>query len=88
MVCKPFQHSITLMSKTKMNQADFKKYADRELVKCQRYRQIWKRATNPTIKDKAAWCIKRFQLQQIYIYSRQQMTPFNRYRMDEAVEYF
>ena len=29
----------------KMNEADFKKYADQELVKCQRYKQIWKRAT-------------------------------------------
>ena len=73
-----------------MNEADFKKYADRELVKCQRYKQIWQRAINPTIKDKAFfnWCIKRFKLQQIHIYSQEQMTPFNHYSMDEAVGYF
>ena len=41
------------MRKTKMNQADFKQYADRELNKCQRYRQILNRATSPTIKSKA-----------------------------------
>ncbi len=71
-----------------MNEADFKTYADLELGKCQRYKQIWKRATNSTIKDKAAWSIKRFQLQQIHIYSPEKMTPFNRYSMDEAVGYF
>ena len=49
MVLKPSLHSITLMRKTKMNEADFKKYADRELVKYQRYKQIWQRATNTTI---------------------------------------
>jgi hypothetical protein len=78
------------MRKTKMNEDDFKQYADQELVKCQRYRQIWKSTTNPTIKDKAffAWNIKRFQLQQIHIYSPEHMTPFNRYSMDEAVGYF
>ena len=32
-----------------MNQYDFKQYADQELIKCKRYKQIWKRATNPTI---------------------------------------
>ena len=52
MLCKPCQHSITLISK-KMNEADFKKYADQELVKCQRRKLIWQRATNPTIKSKA-----------------------------------
>ena len=90
MVLKPIQHSITLMRKIKMTQADFKEYADQELDKCQRYKQIWKRASNPTIKDKAffAWCIKRFQLQQIHIYSPEQMPPFNRYSMNEAVGYF
>ena len=78
------------MRKTKMNQADFKLYADRELSKCQRYKQIWQRATNPTIKSKAffAWCIKRFQLQQIHIYSPETITPYNRYSMSEAVGYF
>jgi len=42
-----------------MNQADFKQYAEQELQKCQRYKSIWKRATNPRIKDKAffAWCL-------------------------------
>jgi hypothetical protein len=30
-----------------MNETEFKKYTDRELVKRQRYKQIWKRATNP-----------------------------------------
>ena len=90
MVLKRLLDSITLMGKTKMNQADFKKYADRELVKCQRYKQIWQRATNPTIKSKAffAWCIKRFQLQQIHIYSPEPITPYNRYSMSEAVGYF
>jgi hypothetical protein len=33
-------------------------------------------------------CIKRFQLQQIHIYSPEHMTPFNLYSMDEAVGYF
>ena len=56
-----------------MNQADFKQYADRELVKCQRYKQIWQSATNPPIKSKAAWSLKRFQLQQIHIYSPEPM---------------
>ncbi|MFZ9031648.1 MAG: hypothetical protein ACO20F_10240, partial [Robiginitalea sp.] len=74
----------------KMNQADFKEYADQELQKCQRYKHIWKRANNPRIKDKAffAWCIKRFQLQQIHIYSPASITPYNRYSMSEAVGYF
>ena len=71
-----------------MNEADFKEYADEELNKCQRYKQIWKRATNPTIKSKAAWCTKRFQLQQIHIYSPESITPHNRYSMSEAVGYF
>jgi hypothetical protein len=73
-----------------MNQADIMQYADKELVKCQRYKQIWKRATNPRIKDKTffAWCVKRFQLQQIHIYAAGSMTPFNRYSMSEAVGYF
>ena len=71
-----------------MTEADFKKYADQELVKCQRYKQIWQRATNPTIKSKAAWCVKRFQLQQIHIYSTETITPYNRYSMSEAVGYF
>lgn len=73
-----------------MNQADFKQYEDQELIKCQLYKQIWQRATNPRIKDKAffAWCVKRFQLQQIHICSPEKMTPHNRYSMDEAVGYF
>lgn len=73
-----------------MTNNDFRNYADSELNKCQRYKQIWKRATNPNIKDKAffAWCIKRFQLQQIHIHSSDSMTPFNSYSMDEAVGYF
>ena len=73
-----------------MSQADFKKYADLELVKCQRYKSIWKQATNPRIKDKAffAWCVKSFQLQQIHIYSPEPMTPYNRFSMNEAVGYF
>ena len=33
---------ITLMGKTKMNEADFKQYVDQELNKCQRYKQVWK----------------------------------------------
>ena len=68
----------------------FKQYADQELVKCQRFKQIWKNATNPTIKSKAffAWCIKRFQLQQIHIYSPEPITPYNQYSMSEAVGYF
>ena len=76
--------------KNKMTEADFKKYADQELVKCQRYKQVWKNATNPAIKDKAFfnWCIIRFQLLQIHIYSPEHMTPFKRYSMDEAVGYF
>lgn len=73
-----------------MNESDFKKYADQELVKCQRYKQIWKSATNPTIKNKAflAWCIKRFQLQQIHFYSVENITPYNHFSMDEAGGYF
>jgi len=73
-----------------MNEADFKQFADKELNKCQRYKNIWKEATNPRIKDKAffAWCIKRFQLQQIQIYSPEPITPYNRYSMSEAVGYF
>ena len=73
-----------------MVQSEFKEYADRELVKCQRYKKIWKRAPNPTIKSKAffAWCIKRFQLQQIHIYSPEPITPYNNYSMSEAVGYF
>jgi hypothetical protein len=89
MVWKPIQHSITLIRKTKMNEADFTQYADQELQKCHSYKSIWKRATNPRIKDKAffAWCIKRFQLQQIHIYSPGPITPYNRYSMNEAVGY-
>jgi len=34
-----------------MNQADFKQYADQELQKCQRYKSIWKRATNPRVQS-------------------------------------
>ena len=30
-----------------MVQSEFKAYADRELVKSQRYKQVWKSATNP-----------------------------------------
>ena len=73
-----------------MSEADFKKYAGQELVKCERYKQIWKRATHPTIRSKTffAWCIKRFQLQQIHIYLPEPITPHNRYSMDEAVGYF
>ena len=73
-----------------MNEADFKNYADQELQKCLRYKKIWKSATNPTIKSMAffAWCIKRFQLQQIHIYSTEKITPFNRFSMSEAVGYF
>lgn len=41
------------MRKNRMNETDFKKYADKELSKCQRYKQIWKSAPNPTIKSKA-----------------------------------
>ncbi len=40
-----------------MNQADFERYADQELQKCQRYKNIWKRAINPRIKDKAFFCV-------------------------------
>ena len=70
-----------------MNQADCKKYANQELNKCQRYKQVWKSATNHRTKDKAffAWCIKRFQLQQIHIYSPEPITPYNCYSMNEAV---
>ena len=73
-----------------MVQSEFKEYADRELNKCQRYKNIWKSATNPRIKDKAffAWCVKRFQLQQIHIYSPGNITPYNKYSMDEAVGCF
>ncbi|MCO5725520.1 hypothetical protein [Robiginitalea marina] len=73
-----------------MNEAEFRKYADQELCKCQRYKQIWKSATNPRLKDKAffAWCVKRFQLQQIHIYSPEKMTPHNLYSMEKAVGYF
>ena len=89
----PFQekvHSLTLKENIRMNEAGFTQYADQELQKCQRYKMIWKRATNPRIKDKAffAWCVKSFQLQQIHIYSPVSITPFNRYSMDEAVGYF
>ena len=70
-----------------MNESDFKQYADQELQKCLRYKKIWKRATNPRIRDKAffAWCVKQFQLQQIYIYSPEPIPPENRFSMDEAV---
>lgn len=73
-----------------MVKSEFVEYAEQELLKCQRYKQICQRATNPTIKSKAffAWCIKQFQLQQIHIYSPEQMTPFNRYSMSEAVGFF
>ena len=89
----PFQekvHSLTLKENIKMNQADFKQFAEKELQKCQRYKHIWKRANNTRIKDKAffAWCIKRFQLQQIHIHSPEPITPYNRYSMGEAVGYF
>ena len=69
-----------------MNQANFKNYAGWELNKCQRYKQIWQRATNPTIKSKAffAWCIKQFQLQQIHIYSAEPITQYYRYSMSEG----
>ena len=50
MVCKPLEYVITLIRKNRMNEADFKKYADQELVKCQRYKQIWQRASNPTME--------------------------------------
>jgi hypothetical protein len=30
MVCNPFEQSIVLMRKNKMNKADFKEYADQE----------------------------------------------------------
>lgn len=73
-----------------MTNNDFKNYADRELSKCQRYKEVWKSSTNLNIKDKAflAWCIKRFQLQQIHIYSPEPITPYNRYSMDAGVGYF
>jgi hypothetical protein len=34
-----------------MKEAEFTQYADQELQKCIRYKRIWKRATNPRIKD-------------------------------------
>lgn len=73
-----------------MNKTDFNKYAGGELAKGQRYKQVWKRATNPKIKDKAffAWCIRRFQLQQIHICSPEPITPYNLYSMNEAIGYF
>lgn len=90
MVCNHSSHSITLMRKNEMVQTEFKQYADQELLKCQRCKQIWKSATNPTVKSKAflAWCIKRFKLQQIHIYSPENITPYNHYSMNEAVGYF
>ena len=38
--------------KNKMNKSGSKEYADLELNKFQRYKQIWKSGTKPTIRPK------------------------------------
>lgn len=69
---------------------EFNEFAQNELYKCQRYKRLWKNAVNDKVRERSffAWCIKSFQLQQIHIYSKGVLSPYNEYSTCEAVGYF